>query len=91
MRTLGGALIAVLGALIGVAGFSLFQSANNTIMQGHRFWGMGWFFSNMSQSDANMYRNSGIAGMVIGGIILVIGLVVAFRGNRNTTGGGSQQ
>ena len=86
MRTLGGALIAVLGALIGVAGFSLFQSANNTIMQGHRFWGMGWFFSNMSQSDANMYRNSGIAGMVIGGIILVIWLVMAFRANRKTTG-----
>jgi hypothetical protein len=91
MRTLGGALIAVLGALIGVAGFSLFQSANNTIMQGNRLWGMGWFFSNMSQSNADMYRNGGIAGMVIGGIILVIGLVVAFRGNRNTTGGGSQQ
>ena len=91
MRTLGGALIAVLGALIGVAGFSLFQSANNTIMQGNRLWGMGWFFSNMSQRNANMYRNGGIAGMVIGGIILVIGLVVAFRGNRNTTGGGSQQ
>jgi hypothetical protein len=52
---------------------------------------MGWFFSNMSQSNADMYRNGGIAGMVIGGIILVIGLVVAFRGNRNTTGGGSQQ
>ena len=86
MRTLGGTLIAVLGALIGVAGFSLFQSANNTIMQGHRFWGMGWFFSNMSQSDANMYRNSVIAGMVIGGIILVIGLVMAFRANRKTTG-----
>jgi hypothetical protein len=28
--------------------------------------------------------------MVIGGIILVIGLVVAFRGNRNTTGAHSQ-
>ena len=86
MRTLGGALIAVLGALIGVAGFSLFQSANNTIMLGNRLWGMGWFFSNMSQSNANMYRNGGIAGMVIGGIILVIGLVVAFRANRKTTG-----
>ena len=90
MRTLGGVLIAVLGALIGVAVFILFHSANNTIAQGHRFWGIGWFFSNMSQSNANMYRNSGIAVLVIGGIILVIGLVVAFRGNRNTTGAHSQ-
>ena len=85
MRTLGGALVAVLGALIGVAGFSLFQSANSTILQGNRIWGMGWFFSNMSQSNADMYRNSGIAGMVIGGIILVVGLVVAFRGNTAKT------
>ena len=83
MRTLGGAIIAVLGALIGVAGFSLFQSANSTISMGNRMWGMGWFFSNMSQSNAEMYRNWGIAGMVIGGIVLVIGLVLAFRGNDN--------
>ena len=81
MRTLGGALIAVLGALLGVAGFSLFQSANSTIARGNRMWGMGWFFSNMSQSNADMYRNFGIAGMVLGGIVMVIGLVVAFRGN----------
>jgi hypothetical protein len=83
MKTLGGALIAVLGALIGVAGFSLFQSASSTIAQGNRMWGMGWFFSNMSQSSAVMYRNWGIAGMVVGGIVLVIGLVLAFQANNN--------
>jgi hypothetical protein len=81
MKTLGGALVAVLGAVIGFAGFSLFESANNTLSQGNRLWGMGWFFSSMTQSDAEMYRNGGIAAMVIGGIVLVIGLVLAFRGN----------
>jgi len=84
MRTLGGALIAVLGAVIGVAGFSLLQSANSTISQGNRMWGMGWMFSNMSQSNAVMYRNYGIAAMVLGGIVLIIGLVVAFRTNNRS-------
>ena len=83
MKTLGGAIVAVLGAAIGVAGFSLFQSASSTITQGDRMWGMGWMFSNMSQSNAVMYRNYGIGVMVLGAIVLIIGLAMAFRSNNS--------
>ncbi len=84
MGIMGGALVAVLGVLLGVAGFSLFQSANNIISQGNGMWGMGWFFSDMSQSSAEMYRNFGIGGMVLGGIVLIVGLALAFRGNNRS-------
>ena len=85
MRTLSGFIMAVIGAIIGVAGYGAYQSANNTISQGNSFWGLGWAFSSTSQSTANMYQLGGIAGMVIGGIILIMGLVVMSRGNNAAT------
>ena len=82
MKTLGVALIAILGAVIGIASFSLFQSANSAIAKGDRLWGLGWAFSDISQSNAVMYRNFGIAGIIVGVVVIIIGLVVAFRANK---------
>ncbi len=79
MKNGGGALLAILGGIIGVIGFAAFQRANEVISQGDALFGFGWFFSNMTQDDANLLRIAGIGGMVIGAILLIIGLMKVFK------------
>lgn len=75
----GGLIVAIIGGLIAVAGFAVFDKANAIISQGETLWGLGWAFLDISESDANMYRIGGIAGMVVGGIIALGGLLSTLR------------
>ena len=75
----GGFIAAIIGGLLGVAGFTLFQAASDVIARGEFLWGMGWLFLDINYSEASMYQMAGIAIMVVGGIILLFGLVTAFR------------
>lgn len=81
MKTGSGTLLAILGGIIGVIGFVAFQRANEIISQGDAIFGFGWFFSDMSQDDATILQIAGIAGIVIGAILLIIGLIKVFKSN----------
>ena len=81
MKTGSGTLLAILGGIIGVIGFAAFQRANEIISQGDAIFGFGWFFSDMSQDDATILQIAGIAGIVIGAILLIIGLIKVFKSN----------
>ncbi|MEN8614334.1 hypothetical protein ABFB09_03480 [Dehalogenimonas sp. THU2] len=79
MKTNGGTLLAILGGIIGVIGFAAFQRANEIISQGDAIFGFGWFFSDMTRDDATLLQIAGIAGMVVGAILLIIGLMKVFK------------
>ncbi len=81
MKTGGGTLLAILGGIIGVIGFAAFQRANEIISEGDAIFGFGWFFSDMTQDDANILQIAGIGGMVLGAILLIIGLIKVFKSN----------
>ena len=79
MRTHDRYSLAIIGAIIGVVGFVPFWWATSMISAGNRYMGMGWDDSSISQSAAALIQACGIAVMLLGTIILVIGLVAAFR------------
>jgi putative membrane protein len=79
MGTLSKFSTAILGAIIVAAGLVPFWWATQVISEGNKFYGFGWENSSISQGAAAMYQAVGIAGLVFGGIILLIGLVVALR------------
>ena len=76
---MNGLVLAIAGAIIGVAGFFFFQNASETIAQGDFFFGLGWAFSDMSKETAVLYKYGGIAGMAVGGVMILAGLIQIFR------------
>lgn len=75
----GAFIVAVFGGLLLAGGISLYQTASDVIARGESFLGLGWLFSDITYSEAQVYLNGGIAMMVIGGIIILFGLVTAIR------------
>ncbi len=79
MNVLSGIILAFIGGLLGAAGFYFYQSATQIINRGERLWGLGWFFEGLTQDQANLYQIGGIAGMVIGGIVILGGIIMMLR------------
>ena len=79
INVLGGVVVAIIGGVLGVAGFYFYQSASQVISRDERLWGLGWLVQNVSQEEANLYQIGGIAGMVVGGIIVLGGLILMMR------------
>ena len=77
-----GILIAIIGGLLGVAGFFVYQSAVRIISQGDVLFGLGWLFTSIDRADAQAYQMGGLAAMVIGGILLIAGLINLAKSKR---------
>jgi len=69
--------MAIVGGLAGVVGFYLYEQAERAISKGEALWGLGWLFTDNGKSDAQAWQIGGLAIMVVGGIFLIVGLVVA--------------
>ena len=78
MRTIG-IFIGIIGAAIGASGFGLFWWAHTTILQGNMNSGLHWLLMSTSESAALQYQGLGIAATIFGVVVLVLGLIVAFR------------
>ncbi|GAI19818.1 unnamed protein product [marine sediment metagenome] len=74
-----GIVVAILGGLLGVAGFFLYESSGEIISQGDMLWGLGWLFQSIDKADAHLYQMGGLAGMVVGFILVLFGLIYQMK------------
>ena len=79
MNTLAGIVLALIGALLGVAGFSLYQVTADIIAKGERLWGAGWLFLDISYKEAHLYQSYAIGAMAVGGVLLLSGFIIILR------------
>lgn len=78
MRALG-LVLAVIGGVAGSAGYWVYQRAGQVIARGERLWGLGWLGEQIGPEAASIYQLVGLAAMVTGGILMVVGLIYAVR------------
>lgn len=76
---LGNLIEALIGGLLGVLGFYLYQEAGHAIVIGESLFGFGWLAIDITREEAYAYQMGGIAFMVIGGILLFAALVSLVR------------
>ena len=79
MKELNGIIVAILGGVLGVAGYYFYESANRIISRGERLGGAGWFYEDITPDQALLFQIGGITGMVIGGIVILAGIIIMLR------------
>ena len=72
-------LLFIVLTAVAVAGYIVWDNAKDAIEAADQSFGILWLFSDVSREDASMYKNIGLAAMVIGGGSALIAFVKVIK------------
>jgi hypothetical protein len=74
-----GVIMVGLGLLILLVGFYFFDAAGDVVTPEDVIWGLGRLFRDIDRSDIRLLEKIGIAGVAIGGVLFLGGLILMIR------------